>query len=177
MSQRLVQQQPGGIDIRSIQNRSHMGIELFLQRFRRGIQDVSHEVGLAPLPGDPLEVLTNGLDQSAMVIRDYHVHATQVHGFSARKKFAPTGFRFAVAQHQTQNFTITVGIDTDTPIITPRERTRPSSRIFSTKASTRTKGKRLSRKSVRSKRSQWGPDACTTRKPWIWKTPYHTVLP
>jgi len=76
-----------------------MWIQFLLQGFGRHIQDVAHEMGLAPLPGHPLEVLANRFDQSAMMVGDDNVDTAQIPAFQPGEKFTPTGFGFAVAQH------------------------------------------------------------------------------
>ena len=63
-----------------------MSLNFAAQCLGRRIQDVAHEVGLAPLPGHPLEVLTNGFDQSAMMVGDDDVDTAQVPAFQARRK-------------------------------------------------------------------------------------------
>jgi len=67
-------------------------------------------VGLAPLPSNPLEVLSNGLDQPFMVIRDDDVHSTQVKTFEPREAFTPTGVERTIAQHEAQDLPITVDV-------------------------------------------------------------------
>jgi len=62
-----------------------MWIQFLLQGFGRHIQDVAHEMGLAPLPGHPLEVLANRFDQSAMMVETI-TSTPRKSGFSARRK-------------------------------------------------------------------------------------------
>ena len=76
-----------------------MWIQFLLLGFVRHIQDVAHEMGLAPVPGHPVEVAANRVYQSAMIVVDDYVDTAQFPSIQPGEKFSPTGFGFAVAQH------------------------------------------------------------------------------
>src|SRR5690606_10438842 len=90
-----------------------MWIQFFLQGFGRHIQDVAHEMRLAPLPGDALKVPADGSNQSSLVIRHKQINASKPAAFQPANKFTPTDFQLAVAKHQAQYLAISVGVDTN----------------------------------------------------------------
>jgi hypothetical protein len=96
---------------------------------------------------------------------------TQTTGFQPAEKLAPASFRFAVPQHEAKDLPVAFFIHTDGEH--HGARTRPSSRTFSTIASTMTKGYRSSFKQGTSgpEQSRWIQPFAQIRQSGLEKLP------
>ena len=87
-------------------------MQFILHGFGRRITDIGREMHLAALPGRALELDPHGIDQTAVVVGDHQIDASETTPFEPGEELAPTALLFTVSELQPQNLAVAIFVDT-----------------------------------------------------------------